>query len=112
MRRAGGGETLTTLQRRLASDLDGALKRRPADESRLAGALRTIAPLSAPLRHAMLNAVQVLVRRKSFDRDLYSASVRALVDANEKGIVPQLAAALACDDAGGNATLSAACFCK
>jgi hypothetical protein len=52
----------------------------------------------------------VLGRRRSYDRELYSGAVRALGEIGDKRVVPVLAAALAGDDAGGFATLSAACF--
>lgn len=95
---------------RLEEELDAALKRRPASEVRLAGALRALAPLSPSLRNALSDAAQVLVRRGSFDRELYVACLRSLAEVDDKRVAGLLAQALASDDAGGMATLSAACF--
>lgn len=97
---------------RLEEELDAALKRRPASEVRLAGALRALAPLSPSLRNAMADAAQVLVRRGSFDRELYVACLRSLAEADDRRVAALLVPALASDDAGGMATLSAACFCR
>src|SRR5262245_56496674 len=112
MGHARGGEALKAVSRRLICELQAALKRKPPAEAKLAGALRAVAPLSAPVRKALTDAAEVLVRRKSFDRELYAASIRSVVDANDRKAGPLLAAALSCDDAGGLATLSAACFCN
>lgn len=96
---------------RLEAEIDGALKRRPANEAKVAGALRAIAPHSPSLRAAMATALGVMVKRGSFKRELYAASLRSLADARDRHVPSFLRAALSAEDAGGTATLSAACFC-
>ena len=95
---------------RIEADLSAALRRKPAYEARLAGALRALSPHSVRLRTALLGAVETLVRRKTHDRPLYAASVRALAETGDRRSTPVLRRALADDDAGGLSTLSAACF--
>jgi hypothetical protein len=97
---------------RFESELDGALKRKPANEVKLAGALRAVAALSPALRGALVEATQTMVRRGSFSREIYGACMRTLAEAEDRNVPALLKSALAADDAGGNATLSAACFCK
>ena len=97
---------------RFEAELDGALKRRPTSEGKVAGALRAVAALSPGLRNAVAEAAEVLVRRGSFEREIYSASIRTLAEANDKRAPRLLGSALVQDEAGGTATLSAACFCK
>ncbi len=102
------GETQT----RMRSDLQSALKRRPAQEARLAGAVRALCPLSASLRGEMVAALDVMVRRGSFERPLYAATTRALAETAAPGTSELLARALLVEDAGGLSTLSAACFSR
>ena len=97
---------------RFEEELDGALKRRPLYEPRLAGALRAIAPLSPHLRGAMCEMLSVMLRRGSFNRELYMGSMRALAESDEKPARALLKAALSSDEAGGSAALSAACFSR
>ncbi len=98
---------------RLAADVSSALKRRPAQEAKLAGVVRALAPHSAGLRQAVADATSLLVRRGSFDRPLYSACVRALAETDPKRAAPIVGKALAAnDEAGSFATLSAACFIR
>ena len=97
---------------RFESELDAALKRRPTNEVKLAGALRAVAALSPALRGALVEATQIMVRRGSFTREIYGACLRTLAESEDRNVPALLRAALAADDAGGNATLSAACFCK
>jgi hypothetical protein len=101
------GET----QARLRSDLESALKRRPAQETRLAGVVRVLSPLSASLRAELVTALDTMVRRGSFERPLYGAVVRALAEIQEPRAIELIARALSAEDSGGLATLSAACFC-
>ncbi|MFO0569310.1 MAG: hypothetical protein U0263_26870 [Polyangiaceae bacterium] len=49
--------------------------------------------------------------RGSYARPLYAAAARSLAEAGERRAGPQIKKALHADDAGGLATLSAACFC-
>jgi hypothetical protein len=97
---------------RFESELDAALKRKPTNEVKLAGALRAVAAMSPALRGALVEATQVMVRRGSFAREIYGACLRTLAEAEDRNVPALLKSALAADDAGGNATLSAACFCK
>ena len=97
---------------RFESELDAALKRRPTSEVKLAGALRAVAALSPALRGSLVEATQVMVRRGSFAREIYGACLRTLSESEDRNVPAILKTALAAEDAGGNATLSAACFCK
>lgn len=99
-------------QARLRSDLRSALKRRPAQETRLAGVVRALTPLSASLRGELVSALDTMVRRGSFERPLYAAVVRALAETREPLAAELIARALSAEDCGGLATLSAACFCS
>ena len=93
---------------RLQSDLHSALRRRPAQESRLAGAVRALSPHSAGLRTSVLGVFDTMVRRGSFSRPLYAAAARALGEQGEEQAARVLSRALSGDDAGGLASLSAA----
>jgi hypothetical protein len=95
---------------RLEAELDAAINRRPSNERKLAGVLRTLAPLSAPLRAAMADATETFLRRGTLDRDLYGACVRSLGETRDKSVTALLKRALVLDSAGGAAALSAACF--
>ncbi len=95
---------------RLESELDAAIKRRPANERRLAGVLRTLAPLSPSLRATMADATETFLRRGTLDRDLYGACMRGLGEARDKSVPGLLRRALVLDSAGGAPALSAACF--
>jgi hypothetical protein len=97
---------------RFEAELDAALKRRPTNEAKLAGALRAIAPMSQALRASMAEALSVMLRRGSYGRELYAASIRALAEAEDRQTTALLKTALAGDDAGGSAALSAACFSR
>ncbi|WP_394820904.1 hypothetical protein [Pendulispora albinea] len=96
---------------RLETEVEAALKRRPPNEGKLAGALRAVAPYSASVRNALAEALGVMVRRSSFKRELYTASIRSLADAGDKRIATLLRTALGGEEAGSSAALSAACFC-
>src|SRR5450432_3933852 len=63
---------------RLDVDLRAALRRRPAQEARLAGVLRALAPYSTRLSNGLIEAFDLMVRRGSFERPLYGATVRAV----------------------------------
>jgi len=101
---------------RFDEEVDAALKRRPANEAKLAGALRAVAPLSPQIRSTLAEALRVLLRRRTLDRELYAASVRSLAECGEKStcaILREALGRLATEggDAGGTATLSAATSC-
>lgn len=89
-----------------------ALRRRTPHEPRLAGALRALAPESPVALGILAEVAGVLARRQTFDRPLWSASVRALAEAADARVKPVLATALAAEGAGGFATLAAAAVAK
>jgi hypothetical protein len=64
------------------------------------------------LRSVVNEAAQVLLRRRSFDRELYASAVRSLAELDDKRAAPLLRSALTSEDAGGLPTLSAACFSR
>jgi hypothetical protein len=97
---------------RFEDEIDAALKRRPASEAKLAGALRAVAPLSPSLRASLGEATAVLLRRGARQRELYECGLRALAEAQDRQVVTLLRTALAGDEAGGSAALSAACFSR
>jgi hypothetical protein len=97
---------------RFEQEIDAALKRRPASEAKLAGALRAVAPFSPSLRASLGEATAVLLRRGSRQRELYACGLRALAEAQDRQVVTLLRQALAGDEAGGSAALGAACFSR
>ena len=96
---------------RFDEEIDAALKRRPANEAKLAGALRAVAPISHHVRSRLADALRLLLRRRTLDRELYAASIRSLAECNDKAAGGILRQALASDDAGGTPALSAAAAC-
>lgn len=97
---------------RLMGEVRAALRRRPAHEAQLAGALRALGPHEPELTRELGDVMEVTARRGSFDRPLYAAAVRVLSERNDERAASVLAQALASDDAGGLASLSAACFIR
>jgi hypothetical protein len=97
---------------RLVGEVRAALRRRPAHEAKLAGTLRAISAHSPELLGELVVTVETVARRGSFDRPLYSAAVRSLSEHGEDRLLPTLAKVLGNEDAGGLASLSAACFTK
>jgi len=95
---------------RLVAELRSALKRKPAREGWLGGALRSLFLHAPALRRELVSALELLVRRGSFDRPLYGAIIRALAEDREPRAGPLLALALGNEDGGGLATLAAAGF--
>jgi hypothetical protein len=93
---------------RIEAELAAALRRRPAQEARLAGGVRTLCRYSPQLRKRMGDALETMVRRSSYERPLYRAVARALCEVQEARASALLRAPLASDEAGGMATLSAA----
>jgi hypothetical protein len=97
---------------RLEGEACSAMRRKPAHESHLSGALRVLAPYSGRLLDVLGGLVGAMVQRGALSRPLYAASVRALAAAGgERAVIP-LQRALGREDAGGLATLSAACFTR
>jgi hypothetical protein len=97
---------------RFEEEIDAALKRRPANEAKLAGAVRAVAPLSPALRASLGESTAVLLRRGARQRELYACGLRALSEAQDRQAVALLKQALAGEEAGGPAALSAACFSR
>jgi hypothetical protein len=97
---------------RFEEEIDAALKRRPANEARLAGAVRAVAPFSPALRASLGEATAVLLRRGARQRELYACGLRALAEAQDRQSAALLRQALAGEEAGGSAALSAACFSR
>jgi hypothetical protein len=97
---------------RLVGEVRAALRRRPAHEARLAGTLRALSAHSPELSSELLLAAETVARRGSFERPLYSAAVRSLSEQGHAGLMPVLAKVLSGEDAGGLASLAAACFTK
>lgn len=95
---------------RLEEEVDSALKRKPTGEAKLAGAVRAVAPLSPALRASLGEATTILLRRGARQRELYACGLRSLAEAQDRQAVGLLRRALADDEAGGAAALSAACF--
>jgi hypothetical protein len=93
---------------RLVHELRSALKRKPAREALLGGSLRALFLHAPELQRELVGALELLVRRGSFDRPLYGAVVRALAEARDPRAAPLLASALGGEDGGGLATLAAA----
>lgn len=100
------------MESRLCADLRSAMRRRPAQEARLAGVLRALCPLSRALKRELVQALDVMVRRASFERPLYGAIVRSLSESADADSAALVARALSLEDGGGLATLSAACFSR
>jgi hypothetical protein len=94
---------------RLDADLRAALRRRPAQEARLAGVLRALAPHSARLSDGLIEALELMVRRASFDRPLYAATARAVAELGDRRSTAAFRAALETEEQGSFATLSALC---
>jgi hypothetical protein len=94
---------------RLSADLRAALRRRPAQEPRLAGVLRALAPHSARLCDGLVEAFELMVKRASFERPLYSATARAVAELGDRRSTPAFKIALEADEPATFATLSAVC---
>jgi hypothetical protein len=95
---------------RFESEIDAALKRRPASEAKLAGATRAVAALSPALRASLGEATAILIRRGARQRELYACGLRTLAEAQDRQAAALLRQALSGEEAGGAAALSAACF--
>ena len=95
------------LEERLVAWVAKAVRRKPANEARVAASLRVACPHSAKLRDALAEASSVLASRGSFDRPLYGAAIRSLADSGDRRLPQLLASALSHESAGGLATLAA-----
>lgn len=97
---------------RLVGEVRSALRRRPTHEAKLAGTLRAISGYSPELLQELAIAVETVARRGSFARPLYGAAVRSLSEHGADRLSPTLVKVLGGEEAGGLASLSAACFSK
>jgi hypothetical protein len=93
---------------RLVAELRAALKRKPTREALLGGAVGALLPHSPELRREVVTTFEVLVRRRSFERPLYSVIACALAEARDARSAPMLARALEAEEGGGLPTLCAA----
>lgn len=97
---------------RLVGEVRAALRRRPTHEAKLAGTLRALAAHSPELSAELAVALEIVARRGSFERPLYGAAVRSLSDQCDERLLPTLVRVLNQENAGGLASLCAACFTK
>jgi hypothetical protein len=112
-RKAEQGELLgEELVQRIEAIVLSALKRKPSQEARVAGAFRALAPYSSQLAEVCVRTVDTLVRRASFDRPLYAAAIRALAEIDGITAASEIERALSTEEAGGLPTLSAACVVR
>lgn len=95
---------------RLEDEVDQAVRRRAPGEAKLGGALRAVAVVSPAVRGALGAAAETLAKKAGYGRELYVAGIRALAESGDRRAPAMLRAALAAEEAGGSATLSAACF--
>jgi len=102
----------TVAVERLVGEVRAALRRRSPQEGALAGTLRAVASHSPELQRELLVAAETVARRGSFERPLYGAAVRSLSEQGDAALTPVLARVLASDEAGGLASLCAACFTR
>jgi hypothetical protein len=111
---AKGGESggVAAVERRLSAEIEAALPQRTPDDARLGGLVRVLAPHSAALRTSAAAWVKELIRLEAFDRELYGALLRALVESEDKRGVGLVASALKTEECGGLAALSLACFVR
>lgn len=110
-KRANPGDVLgVEPMERLEANIRAALRRKPTHESKLAGTVRALTPHSSRLLEVISTTVDILVKRASFGRPLYAASVRAMAELDGKSSSGLLSKALLAEDSGGLPTLSAACF--
>lgn len=103
-----GEEPITKLESSIAK----ALRRRPTNEPFLGGVGLALAPHSPRLLTALESVLASCVRRRSYERALYTAASRAIAENEEPRAVEHLAGALEGEDAGGLSTLSAAAYVK
>jgi hypothetical protein len=95
---------------RLTKEARMALRRRPAHEAKLAGALRVLAPHAVELMRELGDVAETIAHRGSFERPLYGAAVRALGERADARLADVLTRVLPHEHAGGLPSLAAACF--
>ena len=96
------------LVERFDRDVTGALRRKSAQEAKLIGVLRTLAPHCEELTTTTAHAVVVLAKRGAHGRALYLGGIRCLAALNDQRAIEPLCQALKTPDAGGLGSLSAA----
>ncbi len=99
------------IRERVEHELEQALKRRPLEETILAGVVRSLSPYNAKVRAAARNALHVLAKRRSFDRPLYHALLRTMGDLSDVAACTILQGALNQVATVGYSPLAAACGC-
>ncbi len=93
---------------RFEEEITRAVDRRGAGEAKLAGAIRAVLPLSAPLRAQVGETLRLFVKRRTVSRELYTGGIRALAELADPKAKEIVAGALLLEEAGGPATLGAA----
>lgn len=94
---------------RLESELEATLKRRLPHEGVIGGAFRLLWDTSVSLRRAGREAFALLLRRRSFDRPLFSALVRALSEDSRTSSRDLVREAVADEEAALCGALAAGC---
>ena len=94
---------------RLESELEATLKRRLPHEGVIGGAFRLLWDSSVSLRRTGREAFALLLRRRSFDRPLFGALVRALAEDSRPSSRDLLREAVADEEAALCGALAAAC---
>ncbi len=97
-------------RQRMEEELDAALKRRAAGEGRLGGVLRVLFRVSPALRDPLHAAARRLLRRGSFDRELFAACLGALSEVSAATDLLKKALATEGGDGGAVTTLAAAAW--
>ncbi len=110
MGKGTGDQAMEALERRLGAEIDACVRRKPAAEAKLAAVARAIAPLSANVRTQLFQAAKALAKKSATDRELYGAAMRSLAELGDKRLAGLLSTTLKAEDAGGLASISAACF--
>jgi hypothetical protein len=110
MHKGTGTSALVAAERRLGTEIEGAVKKKSLLEPKVAGAARALAPYSMAVRGQLAQVAKELLKRDGIDRELYVAGIRALADTCDKRVHALLTAGLKTEEHGGLAALSAACF--
>ena len=98
---------------RFEEELDGGREAKAGDEVKSAAASAPSAPSPEAARHAGGGGWRLPREARLFNARVWlSSSICTLSETSDKSATAILKTALAADDAGGNATLSAACFAR
>ena len=94
-------------------DVESAVRRKPANEPRVAGVVRTLAPYSEKVRDTIATCTDTFIRRGSFDRILFMACIRALAEVGDDRAGELVSKALSSDEeSAGFSTLLAASYVR